>query len=122
MATSEKLQRRNFEEPDDKRKPGRGTANVVNVGEFGLMHVTLSPGWRWSEDVKPTTHTDSCQARHVIHMQSGRMHVVMEDGSETLFGPGDVGLISPGHDAWVVGDEPAVYLDITGSGVWAKPT
>src|ERR1035437_575468 len=122
MATSDKLQRRSFDSPDETRRPGRGTANVVKVGEFGLMSVSLPPGWRWSEDVKPTVNTDSCQALHVIEMHSGRMHVVHDDGSETDFGPGDVGLISPGHDAWVVGNEPAEYLDITGSGIWAKPS
>jgi len=121
MGESGTLQRGSFDNPDEVRKPGRGTAKVVNVGEFGLMHVTLEPGWRWSEDVKPIAKTDSCQAHHVIQMESGRMHVVHNDGSETEFGAGDLGLVSPGHDAWVVGDEPAVYLDITGSGVWDKP-
>jgi hypothetical protein len=122
MATSKDLQRRSFDNPDETRKPGSGTASVVNIAEFGLMHVSLPPAWRWSKDVKPTAKTDSCQARHVIHMESGRMHVVMEDGTETEFGPGDVGLVSPGHDAWTVGDVAAVYLDITGSKVWAKPS
>ena len=122
MGGNEKLQRRNFDDPDETRKPGSGTARVVNIGEFGLMDVSLPPGWRWSQDVKPITGTDSCQAYHVIQMRSGRMHVVLDDGSETEFGPGDLGLVSPGHDAWVVGDEPAVYLDITGSGTWAKPS
>src|SRR5438105_1807118 len=110
MTTSDSLQRRSFDNPDEVRRPGSGTAKVVNVAEFGLMHVNLPAGWRWSTDVKPIAKTDSCQARHVIHMESGRMRVVMEDGTETEFGPGDVGLVSPGHDAWVVGDEPAVYL------------
>jgi len=121
MAHSEKLERKSFDNPDETRTPGRGTAPVVNVGGFGLMHVTLEPGWRWSEDVKPMAKSETCQADHVIHMISGRMHVVRE-GSEEEFGPGDVGHIPPGHDAWVVGTEPAVYLDITGSGLWAKPS
>jgi hypothetical protein len=119
---SETLERKSFDNPDETRKPGNGTAKVVNIGGFGLMHVTLNPGWRWSQDVKPTTHTDSCRANHVIHMISGRMHVVHDDGSQEVFGPGDLGSVAPGHDAWVVGDEPAVYLDITGSGVWARPS
>ena len=49
------------------------------------------------------------------------MHVVMDDGSEEDFGPGNVAVVRPGHDAWVVGDEPVVAIDITGSAVWAKP-
>lgn len=51
---------------------------------------------------------------------SGRMHVVMDDGSEAEFGPGDVGLIPPGHDAWVVGNEPVVAVDIQGMVNYAK--
>lgn len=119
---SETVQRKSFDTPDETRRPGNAIAQVVNIGGFGLMHVALNPGWRWSQDVKPTAHTDSCQANHVFQMASGRMHVVHEDGSEEEFGPGDLGLVAPGHDAWVVGDEPAVYLDITGSGTWAKPS
>jgi quercetin dioxygenase-like cupin family protein len=121
MTTGEKLERKSFDNPDETRKPGRGTAKVVNVGGFGLMHVTLEPGWRWSEDVKPAAKTESCQADHVIQMISGRMRVVC-GGIEDEFGPGDIGHVPPGHDAWVVGDEPVVYLDITGSGVWARPS
>jgi hypothetical protein len=45
---------------------------------------------------------------------AGRLHVIMDDGSEAEFGPGDVSLLPPGHDAWVVGDEPAIVIDISG--------
>jgi quercetin dioxygenase-like cupin family protein len=89
---------------------------------MGIMHVTLQPGWKWSKDVKPIAKTDSCQAPHLNYMISGRMHVVMDDGTEEDFGPGDIAVIPPGHDAWVVSDEPVVTLDVTGSGVWAKPS
>jgi quercetin dioxygenase-like cupin family protein len=65
-------------------------------------------------------NTDSCQAPHVQYHLSGRLHVVMDDGSEMEFGPGDVGSIPPGHDAWVVGDEPAVIIDISGMRDYAK--
>ena len=57
----------------------------------------------------------------MLYMLSGRLHTVMDDGSEQAFGPGDLGAIPPGHDAWVVGNAPVVALDITGAGVWAKP-
>ena len=57
----------------------------------------------------------------MLYILSGRLHTVMDDGSAQEFGPGDLGAIPPGHDAWVVGNAPAVLLDITGAGVWAKP-
>jgi hypothetical protein len=40
------------------------------------------------------------------------MHVKTDDGAKIEFDPGDVGVIAPGHDAWVVGNEPVI--DITG--------
>ncbi|HEX6508743.1 MAG TPA: cupin domain-containing protein [Chloroflexota bacterium] len=121
MTTSESLQRKSFDNPEETRSLGRGTAQVVNVGGIGLMHVTLQPGWRWSEDLKPRGHTETCQANHVIQMVSGHLRVTHE-GSEEEFGPGELGHIPPGHDGWVVGNESAVYLDITGSGIWPKPS
>ncbi len=122
MAESRKMVKRNFEAPDEVRPAGLGTAQVVGgLGEITMMRVTLQPGWRWSNDVKPIVKTESCQAPHLNYVLSGRIHVVMDDGSEEEFGPGDLAAIPPGHDAWVVGNESLVALDVTGAGVWAKP-
>jgi hypothetical protein len=63
--------------------------------------------------------TDSCQVGHLIHVTSGRIVVRMDDGSEAEFGPGDVGSIPPGHDAWVVGDESFISIDF-GDALYAK--
>jgi hypothetical protein len=70
--------------------------------------MTLQPCWRWSECIKPVVGTDSCQALHIGTVLSGRMHIVHDDGTEADIGPGDAYRIAPGHDAWVVGDEPVV--------------
>lgn len=80
----------------------------------------MSPGWRWSEHVKPIAGTDSCQAPHAAYVISGRMHVVMDDGTESDFGPGDVMIAPPGHDAWTVGDEACVCVDWSGVTNYAK--
>jgi mannose-6-phosphate isomerase-like protein (cupin superfamily) len=117
-----KMLKRNIDSPDETRPAGAGEARIINVGDMGIMHVTLQPGWKWSNDVKPIAKTDSCQAPHLNYLISGRMHVVMDDGTEEDFGPGDIAVIPPGHDAWVVGNEPVVTLNVTGSGVWAKPS
>jgi hypothetical protein len=92
---------------------------VVTIGDFTLGKGTFEPGWRWSEDDKPIAGTDSCQVRHTGCI-SGRMTVRMDDGTEATVGPGDVMLIEPGHDAWVVGEEPCVLYD-TGVAAYAKP-
>jgi hypothetical protein len=70
---------------------------------------------------KPLVNTKSCRAPHLQYHVSGRLAPVMDDGSKAEFGPGDVSLIPPGQDAWVVGPEPVVVVDITGMGEYAKP-
>ena len=120
MAETQRMQKRSFDAPDEQRPAGTGRADIINLGNITMMRVTVPPGWRWSTDVKPIAKTDSCQAPHLQYMVSGRIHVVMDDGTEQDFGPGDVVVVPPGHDAWVIGDEPAVAVDITGSAVWAK--
>jgi len=93
---------------------------LVNVGGSTIGLITFEPGWRWSECVKPVVGTESCQAPHTGYTISGRLHVVMDDGTEGEVGPGDAGWVAPGHDAWVVGDEPYVGLDFTGAADYAK--
>ncbi len=103
---------KSFNNPDEQHKPGRGTVDVVSVGGVTTRRLTLQPGWRWSEDVKPEAKTETCQIAHYnIHI-SGRLGVTM-NGKETEYGPGDVALVPPGHDAWVLGDEPVVIIEQT---------
>ena len=85
-----------------------------NFWRSPTARVTLQPGWRWSTPVKPLAKTRSCEAPPLQYHVSGRLHVVMDDGSEAEFGPGEVSLLPPGHDAWVVGDEPVVVFGVSG--------
>lgn len=104
---------KSFDNPDARHASGKGTVDVVQLGGATTRRLTLPPGWRWSVDVKPNAKTDSCQIPHLnIHI-SGRFKVHMEDGKETEYGPGEVAFIPPGHDAWVVGDEPVVIIEQT---------
>jgi quercetin dioxygenase-like cupin family protein len=106
------MQKKSFNEPDKTTTLPKTKLEVVTTGNFTLIRNTFEPGWKWSEHVKPTAGTDSCQAHHVLCMLSGRLKAVMDDGAEIAAGPGDVVDIPPGHDAWVVGDEPVVGIDI----------
>lgn len=108
-----KLQSKKFNSPDETHDAGRGEIEVLNLGGFKLNRFTFQPGWRWSEDIKPTAKTESCQKAHLNVHISGRLGVKMDDGTEAEFGPGDVSLLPPGHDAWVVGNEPAVMIEQT---------
>src|SRR6266487_1353280 len=101
--------------PDEVRPfAGHGQAAVVKVGDHPVLYGTFEPGWKWSEDLKPIAGTDKCEATHLMYCMSGRMRIAMNDGSEAEIGPGDVASIAPGHDAWVVGDEPCVAVDFGG--------
>ena len=103
--------RKSFDEPDETRAPDKTRIDVVRLGEIEVGRFTLQPGWRWSDCVKPVAGTDSCQARHVGAAVAGRLHVVQSDGSEGEIGPSDAYIIEPGHEAWVVGDEPFVSYE-----------
>ena len=110
-----------FDEPDEVREGDKWRLELVNLaGGAQVGRLTLQPGWRWSQDVKPVAGTDLCMAPHQQYHLAGRVHVVMEDGSEFEAGPGEVTSLPPGHDAWVVGDETAVAVDWQGASVWAR--
>ena len=110
-----------FEQPDEVRTFEKGKFEIIRIGGMTIGRATYEPGWRWSEHVKPTAGTSSCQVAHFGYVISGRMRVVMDDGTEGEAGPEDVVAIAPGHDAWIVGDEPCVMLDFQGGQSYAKP-
>ena len=110
----------NIETPHETRPfKDHGRMDVVTLDDFTLGKGTFEPGWRWSEDVKPIAGTESCRTRHTGICVSGQMIVRMDDGTETTIGPGDVTVIEPGHDAWVIGNEPCIMYD-TGIAAYAK--
>ncbi len=110
----------NIATPHESRQfRAHGHIDVITLGDFTLGKSVFEPGWRWSDDVKPIAGTDSCQTRHTGICVAGRMTVRMDDGTEGEVGPGDVVVIEPGHDAWVVGDEACIVYD-TGVAAYAK--
>ena len=116
-----KLQKKSFSRPDEKRTHEKGKLDLVSLGGVTFALATFQPGWKWSTSVKPLVKTRSCEASHLTYHVSGRLRVQMDDGSTEEFGPGDISLVPPGHDAWVVGNEPVVMIDISGMGDYAKP-
>lgn len=115
------LESKNLDTPDEKRDFEHGAMSIVNVAGAIVGRAVFNPGWKWSNDVKPIAGTDSCEAAHTGYVISGRMHIRMDDGTEREVGPGEAIVISAGHDAWIVGDEPCVMLDWSGSANYAKP-
>jgi hypothetical protein len=109
-----------FSSPDETRTPPNTTIEVVRLGGATAARFTFQPGWRWSQDVGPVVGTASCQTRHVGAVHAGTLHLVHEDGTEVEVSAGDAYVIEPGHDGWVVGDEPFVGLEFESAEDYGK--
>ena len=110
---------RSFDAPDDTRDFSKGILDLIKVGPLTFGRETLEPGWRWSVDVKPLAGTELCEFHHVGYQVSGRWICEDREGRQVEIGPGDIFDTPPGHDAWVIGDEPCVALDFQGIADWA---
>jgi hypothetical protein len=117
----EQYELKSFNKPIEIREFPKGRLEIVKVANTTIGRAILKPGWRWSTCVKPLANTESCQSTHFQYLVSGILRVKMEDGTEFDCEPGDISLIPPGHDAWVVGDEPVVMVDFLGMVNYAKP-
>jgi hypothetical protein len=114
------VESKDFGKPDEVRTFTHGRIELLQIGGGTVGRMTLEPGWRWSNDVKPVAGTEWCQAPHFQYQLSGHLHVVMQDGREFDVGPGSVSNLPAGHDAWVVGNEPVVAVDWFGATNYAK--
>lgn len=109
------IRRKSLNEPDAVRDLPLALIRVARIGSHTIGYGVEQPGWRWSTHMRAAAGTESCPVHHVQVFLSGRFAVRMDDGEEVEFGPLDVGDIPPGHDAWVVGDEPVHILDFAGN-------
>ena len=100
-----------FDEPDESR--------TFEKGRITLGRARYEPGWKWSEHVGRQTGTSRCEVDHVGMVISGHARVSMKDGTIIDLTPGEVFSIGPGHDSWVVGDEPYVSLHFVGADEYA---
>ena len=117
---SEKAELKSFGKPDEVREFPKGKVEIIKIGGAAIGRATFQPGWRWSTSVQPLAKTKSCEAPHFQYHVSGILMVKMDDGTIVECKPGDVSLLPMGHDAWVVGNEPAVVVDFQGMIDYAK--
>ncbi len=115
-----KAELKSFEKPDEVREFPKGRLELIKVGGATVGRAIFEPGWKWSESLQPLMKTKSCEAPHFQYHVSGILKVLMDDGEELECGPGKVSLLPSGHDAWVVGNEPAVVVDFQGMIDYAK--
>ena len=118
--TEGKTENKTFAEPDETRTFERGQVDLVDIAGTQIGRLTLQPGWRWSEHVRPIAGTDLCLAPHFQYQVQGTLRIRMGDGTEIETEAGNVTAVPEGHDAWVVGDEPVVLVDWWGASNYAK--
>ena len=107
--------KKSMTQPDQEIQIPNGRLSLAMLGGFTMGLRTLEPGWRWSRSMKPIVHTDTCETHHIGYMISGRMAFAMQNGTSLEVGPGDAFDVHPGHDAWTVGRDPAVFMDLIGA-------
>jgi hypothetical protein len=93
------------------RKIGGAQIDVVRAGACRVKRVIYPPGFRWSRDMKAIVGTDLCMHAHVGFLVSGQIHIQYADGCTLEFAAPQAVAIEPGHDGWVMGDEPAVMVE-----------
>jgi hypothetical protein len=104
----------------DSRTLNGVQVDVVRAGTGRVKRVIYQPGFRWSTHMKPTVGTGLCMHAHVGFIARGRIHVQYADGCTVEFVAPQVVAIEPGHEGWVVGDEPAVLIEIDFEGETAS--
>jgi class 3 adenylate cyclase len=113
-----RLQYKTFATPDEVRAFPNGRAEVVRLDESVVGRAVYEPGWRWSTAMPAIAGTVRCQLHHLGYSISGTMHVESDDGQTIDIPPASVYEIPPGHDAWVVGDDPWVTVEWTSARVF----
>jgi class 3 adenylate cyclase len=126
MGGERRIRRASLDDPDRRLRFGHGAGELVRVGDLAIGRARLEPGWRWSVDNQPEVGTASCLVHHFHVQLSGRLAFQLDGEAPQEFAAGDVYDVPPGHDAWVIGDEPVVVLDVSGwvdqFGVAAAPS
>src|SRR3954470_14651510 len=115
------LDLKRFVEPAERVEFELGHTDLVTIGPLTVGGEVEEPEWRWSTHVRPIAGTERCEYHHVGFQVSGRLRVETRDGEVGEIRPGDLYDTAPGHDSWVVGDEPSVRIVFQGIRDWAKP-
>jgi class 3 adenylate cyclase len=113
-----RLQTRIFDTEGDRHAFSNGLAQIVTLGDATVARGVYQPGWRWSTDMPDIAGSPTCRLHHLGYSISGGLHVLMDDGQTMDVQAGSVYEIPPGHDAWVVGDEPFITIDWTSAHTW----
>ena len=111
---------RRFDTPDEHRTFEKGQFDLLQVGGMAIGQAVYEPGWKWSTHVGAASGARYCDVEHVGIVIAGRNRIQMRDGREYDLGPGDVFYVAPGHDSWVLGDEPYISIHLAGAATYAR--
>lgn len=116
------IEHKSLDRADERREFDKGHIDLCTIEGAVFGRAVFEAGWKWSECVKPIAGTDSCMVAHNGYIESGQLHVRMDDGTEVDLVPGEFFVCPPGHDAWTVGDQPCIAFDFsTAIADYAKP-
>ena len=110
-----------FDSPDRVQETGGVRQEVVRFADASIARIFEPVGWRWSTHVRPIVGTASCQAHHIGVILSGHLGVTFDDCRNGVVGPGEAFDFPPGHDGYVVGNEPVVLIEWGGVTNWLEP-
>jgi class 3 adenylate cyclase len=117
-----KLQKKNLDAPDERIEVEGVAADVIQIGETSISRNSFEPGAHCAlggRKLKGNHRAErSCQAHHTGVVLQGRLHVEMDDGSTLDIGPSEVFDVPPGHDGWVIGNEPMIGINWEGVRTW----
>lgn len=85
--------------------------DIVRAGAARVKRMIYPVGFRWSTHMKDLVGTEQCMHAHVGFLAQGRIHIHYRDGCVSEYVAPAVVAIEPGHDGWVMGDEPAVLIE-----------
>ncbi|MGO9606344.1 MAG: adenylate/guanylate cyclase domain-containing protein [Candidatus Binataceae bacterium] len=114
-------QAKSLRTPEQVRRFPNGQIETVSYNETTVGRFRFQPGWRWSRDVGPIANTRSCQIHHQGIVLRGRLHIESDTGESCEVGVDDVYDFPPGHDAWVVGDQPFEAIEFASARLYAVP-
>jgi quercetin dioxygenase-like cupin family protein len=109
-----------FDAPDEVRTFEKGKFEIVRIGSMTIGRATYEPGWRWSAHIGQALGKSHCEIEHIGLVVSGRATAAMENGDVIEMCAGDIFYIAPGHDSWVVGDEPYISIHFLGADDYAS--
>lgn len=109
-----------FDKPDEVRTFPLGKFELIHIGGMAIGRATYLPGWKWSTHVGTALGQTLCQVEHVGQVISGAATAAMADGRVIELHAGDFFYIGPGHDSWVLGNQPYVSLHFQGAEKYAS--